>query len=266
MIDRFGRTIDYLRISVTDRCNLRCRYCMPPEEVAPLPPEAILSFEEIAAVARVAAGLGVTKVRLTGGEPLVRRDIETLVRMLRQIPGIIDLAMTTNGLLLARHAPLLAAAGLQRVNVSLDAMDPDRYELLTRGGDVERVLAGIRAARQAGLEPVKINCVVGRDSHPRDWQEVAAFAQREGFPFRLIREMDLAAGEFAVVEGGTGGDCPRCNRLRLSSDGQVRPCLFSDLGFSIRELGAEEALMHALAAKPRAGSACVNRRIHAIGG
>src|SRR3990172_5910297 len=165
MIDRFGRAIDYLRISVTDRCNLRCRYCMPPEGVPLLQPKDILSFEEIAEVARSAVGLGVTKIRLTGGEPLVRRGIEVLVRMLAAIDGVADLAMTTNGLLLDQHAAALAAAGLRRVNVSLDAIDPQRYAAVTRGGDVHRVLAGINAARQAGLNPVKLNCVLSSEGH-----------------------------------------------------------------------------------------------------
>ncbi len=266
MIDRFGRVIDYLRISVTDRCNLRCRYCMPPEGVTLLPPKAILSFEEIAEVARVAVGLGVARIRLTGGEPLVRRGIEMLVGMIARIDGLADLAMTTNGLLLDRHAAALAAAGLKRVNVSLDAVDPERYAEVTRGGDVRRVLAGISAARQAGLNPVKLNCVIGLDGHDGDASDVALFARREGLEVRFIRRMNLANGSFHVIEGGGGGDCPRCSRLRLTSDGQIRPCLFSDLSFSVRQLGAVEAVTRAVAEKPQAGSVCSDRNIHFIGG
>jgi cyclic pyranopterin phosphate synthase len=266
MIDRFGRVIDYLRISVTDRCNLRCRYCMPPEGVTLLRPEDILSFEEIAEVARCAVGLGVTKIRLTGGEPLVRRGIEMLIRMLAAIDGLSDLAMTTNGMLLDQHAVALAAAGLRRVNVSLDAVDPERYSDITRGGDVRRVLAGIDAARQAGLNPVKLNCVLSLEGHGRDSDDVAAFAQREGLEVRFIRRMNLANGSFNVIEGGSGGDCPRCNRLRLTSDGYIRPCLFSDLSFNVRRLGAAEAVARAVAEKPQAGSVCSNRSIHFIGG
>ena len=146
MIDRFGRTIDYLRISVTDRCNLRCRYCMPPEGVKLLRHEDILSFEEIVEVARCAAGLGVSKIRLTGGEPLLRRGIATLVGMLAGIEGLADLAMTTNGLSLSKFAHDLADAGLRRVNVSLDAIDPESYATITGGGDVGQALAGIEAA------------------------------------------------------------------------------------------------------------------------
>lgn len=266
MIDRFGRTIDYLRISVTDRCNLRCGYCMPPEGIVLLPLAEILRFEEIVEVARAAADLGVTKIRLTGGEPLVRRGIETLVGMLATVDRLTDLAMTTNGLLLPEHAAPLAAAGLRRVNVSLDAIDAARYAAITGGGDVGRVLAGIDAARQAGLNPVKLNCVVGPQGEERDARDVAAFAQREGLEVRFIQQMNLAAGCFTVVRGGSGGDCARCNRLRLTSDGQIRPCLFSDLSFSVRRLGAAEAIARAVAQKPPTGSTCSNRLIHTIGG
>jgi GTP 3',8-cyclase len=266
MIDSFGRTIDYLRISVTDRCNLRCQYCMPPDGVKLLPAEDILRFEEIVDVVRAAVGLGVTKIRLTGGEPLVRRGIETLVRMVAAVKGVSDLAMTTNGVLLAAHAVALAAAGLRRINVSLDALDPARYAAVTRGGDVRHVLAGIDAARRAGLKPIKINCVIGPEGPGCDAEQVAAFARREGLEARFISQMDLAAGCFSVVHGGSGGDCPRCNRLRLTSDGQIRPCLFSDLSFSVRRLGAAEAVKQAVAAKPQAGSACCDRPLHTIGG
>lgn len=266
MIDRFGRRIDYLRISVTDRCNLRCRYCMPPDGPTLVPHAEILRFEEIVEVARVAVEMGVTKLRLTGGEPLVRREIEKLVRMLAQLPGVRDLAMTTNGTLLAKHAKALALAGLHRVNVSLDAIDPQRYAAITANGDVRDVLAGIEAACRAGLHPIKLNCVVGGDSDPHDAQDVAKFARTHGLQVRFIPQMDLARGRFGLVQGGTGGDCPRCNRLRLSADGQIRPCLFSDLGYSVRELGAAEALRRAVEAKPASGSACTSRSISAIGG
>lgn len=266
MIDSFGRSIDYLRISVTDRCNLRCRYCMPPEGVKLLPPEDILRFEEIVNVACVAASLGVTRIRLTGGEPLVRRGIEKLVGMLAAIEELTELSMTTNGLLLSQYATALAAAGLQRVNVSLDAIDSARFADITRGGEVRQVLAGIEAARQAGLNPVKLNCVVGPEGRGPDAEDVAAFARREGLEVRFIEQMNLATGCFTVVHGGSGGDCARCNRLRLTSDGQVRPCLFSDLSFSVRRLGAAEAITRAVAEKPPVGSVCSNRLIHTIGG
>ena len=266
MIDSYGRRIDYLRISVTDRCNLRCEYCMPPGRAPRLRRRDILSLEEIAEVVRAAASMGITKLRLTGGEPLVRKNVVGLVRLLAAIESVRDLAMTTNGTLLARYARWLAAAGLHRVNVSLDAVDPARYAAITRGGDVRQVLAGIDAALEAGLAPLRLNCVVRSGPWEPDARDVARLAASAGLEVRFIRRMDLAHGTFTVVDGGHGGDCPRCNRLRLTSDGVVRPCLFSNLGFRVRELGAGEALTRALNLKPRAGSACTDLSMHAIGG
>ncbi len=160
LVDRFGRVHTYLRVSVTDRCNLRCTYCMPAEGLAWMPRETVLTYEEITRIVSVLAGMGVRKVRLTGGEPTVRRDLPSLVAALAAVPGIDDLAMTTNGLLLDVLAAPLRAAGLRRVNVSLDDVDPERFAAVTRGGDVHRVLRGIAAARAAGLAPVKLNAVV----------------------------------------------------------------------------------------------------------
>jgi len=266
MKDRFGRSITYLRVSVTDRCNLRCWYCMLPEGIEPARRSEILSFEEMVEVVEAAVGLGVRKVRLTGGEPLVRRGITSLVRMLARLPGIEDLGMTTNGILLAEHAAGLAAAGLHRVNVSLDAVRADRYAELTGGGDVRRVFEGIEAAQRAGLTPVKLNCVVRESSDEPDAREVARFAREHGLIVRFIRVMDPASGAFWPVEPGGGGDCPRCNRLRLTSKGVVRPCLLSDIGFSVRELGVEAALRRAVLAKPQAGGPCRRNWIRVAGG
>jgi len=266
MVDRFGRSITYLRISVTDRCNLRCHYCMPAGGVKLLRHEDILSFEEIAEVARAAVGMGMTKLRVTGGEPLVRRDIDVLVAMLSAIDGVKDLAMSTNGVFLADHARALADAGLHRVNVSLDAINPDHYSEITGGGDVTRVMAGIKAARDTGLEPIKLNCVVKESSSEADAQDVARFAKENGLQVRFIRQMVFKTGTFSVVDGGSGGDCERCNRLRLSSDGLVRPCLFSDIGFDVRELGVKRALEEAVRGKPEAGMPCSHDWIRGIGG
>ena len=266
MVDSFGREITYLRISVTDRCNLRCRYCMPPEGLKLLRHEDILSFEEIVEVARAAVGMGITKVRVTGGEPLVRRRIEVLVKMLADLRGVGDLSMTTNGTLLAEHAQALVNAGLHRVNVSLDAIDPEHYSKITRGGDIRRVLAGIEAAKDAGLKPIKLNCVVKESSAEPDAREVARFGRDNGLEVRFIRQMEFAAGVFSVVEGGLGGDCERCNRLRLSSDGLVRPCLFSEIGFSVRDLGPKRALEQAASHKPESGLPCSQNLMSRIGG
>jgi len=266
MRDGCGRTVHYLRVSVTDRCNLRCRYCLPAEGVLWLPRRDILSLEEIASTVAVAVEMGVDKVRLTGGEPLLRRNLVWLVERLSAMPGIRDLAMTTNGTLLRGHARALARAGLRRVNVSLDTTDPERYRRITGGGSLEDVLDGIEAAREAGLLPVKLNCVVEGSPGEPDALGVAAFARERGLPVRFIPRMDMRAGTFGVVEPGGGGDCPRCNRLRLTCDGQVRPCLFSDLAYSVRELGAREALERALREKPAAGERCNQHAIQYVGG
>jgi len=162
MIDRFGRTIDYIRISVTDRCNLRCRYCMPEEGVPMLEHEDILRFEEIVAFMRVAVSEGIVKVRLTGGEPLRRPGIVGLVRMLLAVPGLQDLSLTTNGILLPQFAGELKAAGLKRVNIGLPSLDPAVYAYLTRLGSLDAALAGLKAAVDAGFSPIKLNVVVLR--------------------------------------------------------------------------------------------------------
>ena len=266
MTDRFGRKITYLRISVTDRCNLRCRYCMPAAGVKLLPVQDIFSFEEILEVTRAAVDMGVVKVRLTGGEPLVRLDLVDLVRELAAIDGIRDLAMTTNATLLAGKADALAAAGLHRVNISLDTMDAQRYRELTRGGNIQDALDGLDAARVAGLLPIKLNCVVSDFSNADDVESVRQFGRDHGIEVRTIRQMDFAAGRFSIVEGGSGGDCVHCNRLRLTSNGRIRPCLFSDIQFDVRKLGASQALRQAVAAKPAAGGPCTHNWMSGIGG
>ena len=266
MFDRFNRHINYLRISVTDRCNLRCRYCMPEEGVQWLNPDDILSFEEIVDVVRSATLMGINKIRLTGGEPLVRKDIVRLVGMIAEIEDVKDLALTTNGILLSELAGELRSAGLMRVNVSLDTLDPVRFKALTRGGNIQQVLNGIQAATEAGLDPVKINCVVSGSSEEEDARQVKEFALLNGLQVRFIHQMDLETGKFGIVDGGEGGNCRICNRLRLTANGMVKPCLFSEQEFSVRELGAEKALIAALESKPLKG--CVNRvgRFYNIGG
>ena len=266
MKDRFDRQMEYLRISITDRCNLRCEYCMPSTGVSTIPHDEILSFEEIVGFARLAADHGMWKVRLTGGEPLVRRGVVDLVKMLAGIQGIRDLSMTTNATLLAACATALYEAGLMRINISLDAVDPQRYAALTRGGNVKEALLGIAAAEAAGLHPIKLNCVVGRSSDEEDAREVAAYAKEHGYEIRFIRRMDIACGQFHVVEGGSGGNCSECNRLRLSADGWLRPCLFNDARINIRQVGMKEALLQAVALKPECGTSSQENQMHRIGG
>lgn len=266
MFDPFNRHITYLRVSVTDRCNLRCTYCMPAEGVPMLTHNDILTLEEMAGVVREAVGMGITKVRITGGEPLVRKGVVSLVRMVAEMPGITDLGLTTNGILLEEFAAPLAAAGLHRINISLDTLDPAKYAAITRGGDLKKVLLGIRAARDAGLEPVKINCVVRESSGEPDAQAVREYCAQNGLQARFIHEMSLSGGRFSIVENGHGGDCRNCNRLRLTANGWIRPCLFSDQQYNVRELGVRKALELAVHHKPEKGTSCGTPGFNAIGG
>jgi len=194
LIDSFGRVHNNLRISVTDRCNIRCVYCMP-ESVTFLPREHLLTFEEIERFVRVAATLGVDKIRLTGGEPLVRRDLPKLIALLAAVPGIKDVGLTTNGILLAPMAQALWDAGLRRINVSLDTMDPQRFLELTRRTGFEQVIEGILAAKAAGFDPVKVNAVAIKGTTEDDVVPLAAFAREHGLELRFIEYMPLDAGD-----------------------------------------------------------------------
>ncbi|MDH3626901.1 MAG: GTP 3',8-cyclase MoaA [Acidobacteriota bacterium] len=190
LVDSYGRVHDDLRISVTDRCNLRCHYCMP---VDPdwFPREEILSYEEMMRVVRIVATMGVRKVRLTGGEPLVRRDISRFVAMLNATDEVQDLSLTTNGLLLDRLAEELAAAGLRRVNVSLDTLDAARFAAVTRRDALQKVIEGLRAATSAGLSPIKINAVLVRGSNDDEIESLAEYARDHGWELRFIECMPL---------------------------------------------------------------------------
>ena len=266
MFDKYNRKINYLRVSVTDRCNLRCVYCMPEEGIRLLDHHEILSFEEIVEVVKESVHLGITKIRITGGEPLVRKGILQLVGMIAELKGIHDFGLTTNGILLEKFAAELVKAGLHRVNVSLDTVDPEKFRQITRGGDISMVFRGIAAARKAGLSPIKINCVVKGSSTEPDATGVKKFCDENGLEVRFIHQMDLESGCFKVVEGGKGGDCQSCNRLRLTANGYLKPCLFNDLEFSIRELGIREAIEKAINFKPEKGSQNLLSRFHNIGG
>ncbi|MDT8367633.1 MAG: GTP 3',8-cyclase MoaA [Longimicrobiales bacterium] len=281
MVDGFGRTIEYLRVSVTDKCNLRCVYCMPPEGLPWIPKSELLSWEEIRDVVATMAPMGLRRVRLTGGEPLVRRDIPTLVRLLREIPGIEDLSLSTNAVLLADHADALVDAGLDRVNISLDSLRDERIDAIARRpGAAASIRRGIAAAERVGLAPIKLNVVVMRG---RNDDEIEAFARMtldHPWHIRFIEVMPTGANlevsraeevtcdevleRIAVidtlepVEGPTGNGparywrfpgaagtigvitpmshtfCDRCNRMRLTADGKLRPCLFGDLHTDLR--------------------------------
>jgi GTP 3',8-cyclase len=265
MLDRFGRKINYLRISVTDRCNQRCYYCMPKDGITLIKHEEVLSYEEILRITTEFVEMGIDKVRLTGGEPLVRRGIVSLVAMLSGIEGIKDLSMTTNGVLLAEYAEDLKKNGLNRINVSLDSINPEIYKQVTNTDKLDDVFKGLRASKNVGFNPIKINCVVKKSRKEKDAQEVTEFAYKNGFDIRFIRMMNIVKGEFWPVIGGNGGNCKKCNRLRLSSDGRLFPCLFSDVSFSVKKLGAEKALRLALNHKPKSGKAA-NNKFYGLGG
>lgn len=315
MHDKHARTIDYLRISLTDRCNLRCVYCMPEEGVPSLCHDQILRMEEFARAARVAAEMGVKHVRLTGGEPLVRKGTAQLAADIRQIPGIESVAITTNATLLAQQAQALKNAGIDRVNISLDTLDANQFRQITRRGNLEDALAGIEAAHRVGFDPIKINVVAVR----RLKQDFAGFARLtmerpihvrfiEYMPIghsveeggcrwgpedviptaeliESINQASLEAGLGSLVPAGddrpdgwgparyyklegaqgtigfissvSNHFCSRCNRMRLTADGRIRPCLFGDEEFDVREAlrnGTDEdvrrVLEQALAHKP----------------
>jgi len=282
LVDTIGRVHDDLRISVTDRCNLRCVYCMPEEGMVFLPRTEILTFEELTRVARIAHDLGVTALRITGGEPLVRKDVVELVRQLAQI-GFADLAMTTNGTGFTRLAPDLARAGLRRVNISCDSLQPERFASIRRRGDLSVVLAAMDAAEAAGLTPLKVNVVVMAGVNDDEVLDFCSFARDSGRLVRFIEFMpldgdghwdrsqvvsaeDLLAkinarwplvvfdpeggdsapaeryrfadgrGEIGMVASVTRPFCGTCNRLRLTADGAIRNCLFSDDELSAKEL------------------------------
>ena len=192
LIDSYGRVHNNLRISVTDRCNLRCTYCMP-EDVTFLDKRELLTFEEITDFVRVATTLGIDKVRLTGGEPLMRRDLPVLVRMLLALPGVRDLGLTTNGLLLADQAPALYDAGLRRLNVSLDTLDRARFRILARRDGLDAVLAGLDAAREVGFERIKVNAVILRGVNDMDIAPLGRAAREHGWELRFIECMPIGA-------------------------------------------------------------------------
>ncbi len=265
MYDSYNRHIHYLRISVTDRCNLRCSYCFVDENPSFVKEDDLLSVDEIELLAKEAVALGINKIRLTGGEPLLRSDIVDIVRRLAQVDGLTDLALTTNGQLLAALAPALKEAGLKRVNVSLDTLDPDRFREITHG-DVMRTIEGLMVARHVGLTPIKINSVKANYITAQEQSDLLAFCRKHDFDLRFIPQMDLEKGTFSIVEGGEGGNCQKCNRLRVSCSGEIFPCLFSQETISIRQMGIRQALMTACRLKPERGGSSQQGRFFNIGG
>lgn len=268
MFDSFNRRIDYLRISVTDRCNLRCRYCMPAEGIPLKSHDDILSYERIARIATAAVELGIHKIRLTGGEPLVRKGISALVAQLRPIPGLQELTLTTNGLLLPPLAAALRDAGLDRINISLDTLDAGKYAFITRGGDVRQALAGIVAAREAGFTRTKINMVVMPEFNEEEVPAMMRFCRENDLELQRIRHYSLSAGLAAALpmEAERPQPCNVCNRLRLTADGKLKPCLFSDIELAVDYEHISASILAAVHAKPQNGHCCTRRENWQIGG
>jgi len=304
LLDTFRRKINYLRISITDRCNLRCTYCMPEEGIPLIPHREILTYEELLRVIRIFAEEGISKVRLTGGEPLVRKGIVDFISNISRIRAIQDLSLTTNGILLKEYAQGLRAAGLRRVNISLDSLNQERFCQITRRNDFEKVWAGIEEALQAGLSPIKINMVAIQglnddeiesfarltfrfpltiryieympSGNGKEWSEsdiltipqIQSHLERVGKlipvpmdrwdgPARRFR-FEGALGEVGLIGPVSSHFCGDCNRLRLTPDGKIRTCLFSDDEIDIKEIlrrgGSDrdlrERLLVALQSKP----------------
>jgi cyclic pyranopterin phosphate synthase len=272
LIDPFGRTINYLRLSVTDRCNLRCHYCMPGSGVTKVSHHEILRYEELLMIAQAAVSIGVEKVRITGGEPLVRRGITGFLAQLSQIPGLRHLALTTNGLLLGEMAHDLKRSGVQRLNISLDSLKPEIFDRITRGGDLGRVLNGISQAGDAGI-PIKLNMVVMQGTNDNELVDFAALTLERPISVRFIEYMPTlkepgweqlilpgeeilgriserfafteldrgpysgpsrdfringATGTFGIITPVSGHFCSNCNRIRVTSSGMAKGCLFSE--------------------------------------
>jgi len=268
MLDKFNRKIDYLRISVTDRCNLRCTYCMPEEGVAPKSHSDILSYEKIVAVAREATALGVKKIRLTGGEPLVRKGVLFLIEQLKKLPDLNELTLTTNGVLLDTMARPLKEAGIDRLNISLDTLDAERYTTLTRGGDIRRVMRGIDAANGAGFKHTKINMVVIPGFNEEDVETMRAFCREKGFSLQRINHYSLF--DIESIDRDYAAErplkCDLCNRIRLTADGKLKPCLFSNLEVPLDFSNLKGSLIEAIQSKPESGTCNSNRQNWQIGG
>jgi cyclic pyranopterin phosphate synthase len=270
MIDTCGRAITYLRISVTDRCNFRCTYCMPPEGIVSKPHFEILSLEQMAQVAIAAGRLGVNKIKLTGGEPLVRKNLEYLIGHISWSGFYSDIGLTTNGALLTKEkAVTLRYAGLQRVNISLDTLNKDKFSTITRGGNIDDVLNGINAALEAGFSSVKINMIIFDDTNPGEIAGMKDFCRSRGLILQTIRQFTLFKRVGALEYAGDEDrppKCTSCNRLRLTADGFLKSCLFSDEEVRVDFTDIEGSILNAVHDKPFSGQSCTTRTMSQIGG
>lgn len=323
--DGYHRRIDYLRVSITDRCNLRCTYCMPSEGVSRLSHMDLLSYEEILRVARIAIGMGISKLRITGGEPLVRKDAIFLCASIARLPGLQSLSLTTNGVLLSQFAKSLYQAGIRRINISLDTLKPEKYAAITRHDCFEQVWRGISDALKIGFTPIKINSVIMRGVNDDEVKDLASLTYHFPFEVRFIEFMPFASGEdqqrfvstdeilerlseiapllpssseqsngparhfrfpnsigkIGIISPISHHFCQSCNRLRITSDGKLRTCLFSSEETDLRSIlrnGAPdhevaELIRNAISRKPQKHDLdrvlhrkCIARPMFSIGG
>ena len=265
MLDSYNREISYMRISVTDKCNLRCLYCMPQEGIIKKEHKDFLSFEDIGRIVQAAAELGIWKIRLTGGEPLIKKDITSLVRIIKSVEGIKHIGITTNGTLLSGLAQKLKSSGLDSINISLDTLDPYKYREITRGGNIEQVLLGIEAAREARF-PIKINTVVLEDTRESDIDRMRDFCAQKGLNLQLINHYSLTKEKQNNYVFDRPPKCGNCNRIRLLAHGVLKSCLQSDVEIPVDLKNPKESLILAIKGKPALGQVCSNRSMIEIGG
>ena len=254
MVDKYQREINTIRISVTDRCNLRCFYCY--EEYQYLKKEDLLSFEEIVSIIKECVKLGIKRVKLTGGEPLIRKDIDILIKMISEIKGIEDISITTNGVLLSDMAFKLKKANLSRINVSLDTLNPQKYKEITKIGEFDIVIKGLMKAKELFFKKIKINTVLLKNINENEIQDIKKFASDNDFDFQLINQMNLKKDKnFSEnIETNKPLSCKFCNRIRLTSNGMLLPCLFSEKSINIREYSDYKiALKECINLKPEKG-------------
>lgn len=265
MLDKFDREINYLRISLLDRCNLNCIYCKTGEAERCFKREESLNLNQIEDIVRNASILGINKVRLTGGEPLLYENIDVLIKKIRSVKEIQEISITTNGILLAQKAELIKNAGLDRINISLDTLNPEKYSYITGGGNIFDVLNGIEAARQNNI-PTKINMVVLKDINDDEIQNIKDFCHEKNLELQLIKHFELGSEKINGHDYDRPPDCKKCNRLRLLSDGVLKPCLHSELEYKINFGNIQESIIKSVLGKPKEGRICSSRKMVEIGG
>lgn len=268
MLDQYNRKIDYLRVSVTDRCNLRCIYCIPEEGIQLKHHSQILSLEDISRITREAVKMGIRKVRVTGGEPLVRKGVMQLVKYLRDIVGLEELTLTTNGVLLEEMALELYRLGMDRINISLDTLDPEKYRQITRIGDIRRVMKGIEKVNSVGFKNTKINMVLLPGYNEKEVEAMKAFCRENGLNLQRINHYSLfdirtTASKYYAERPLS---CEKCNRIRLTADGMLKSCLFSDQEIPLDLNNIQKSIKNAIASKPRCGTYNLTRGNWQIGG